>query len=285
MDDDSPEPVDLTGNNSLPPLELHAHYDNNSDVHSLEEYGISPSRLDDHDDRGRKEDSMFIMQDFLGTGSVRDWENTDTLNGAGSSLFSPCSDGHVATSPSGADSSLSDDFGADTLAHFDQQDLFSSPVGNDKNDLHDVVRWEDMVTHPLFALETPAGQEGTSISIGPEDSVTLAPINPTLFDHNVGLGSLTPSSTSSPTPAVPGLSALLGSLNGIPSASTNGTDGSMLPSSNCLSVSSLLEKSNSEMLRKRKGELKELEEFNSLINDVTEDESECRQRKSVKKEA
>lgn len=123
---------------------------------------------------------------------------------------------------------------------FDQSDLFSDPSSSrekdpadvashhhdfDKTDGepdvgvgvgHDLVRWEDMVTHPIFTLDTgPPSASGIGTgSVGMDGGVTLAPINPALFGGGSGVSSPGGAPTGEPGDAVvPGFSALLEELN------------------------------------------------------------------------
>lgn len=203
----------------LSSVEARHQFDNAADVSALEDFGLgTASQLDDHhnDDGSRKDDfNVSMMQEFLGANSVRDWENNDSMTGNGASLFSSNSDGRntpppVTTSMS-VGSTLAEDFGASSLAHY-QQDLFHSPGGNGKNDAHDLVRWEDMVTHPIFSLETPPSQGVGGVSMGMDGSVTLAPINSLLGGGSVvegNSGTANAGTSEGVDSVVPALSALL----------------------------------------------------------------------------
>ncbi|KAI5801435.1 hypothetical protein DFH27DRAFT_58288 [Peziza echinospora] len=160
-------------------------YDPPSDAHGLEEFDMGPTgQIEDHSDDSRKDEfNVSMMQEFLATSSARDWNN-DSLNETPPSLFSANSDGRhsppAVTTSMSVESALTEDFSASTLAQFEQQGLFQSPVGGGKQDAQDMVRWEDMVTHPIFTLETPSQGMG-GLTMEADGSVTLAPINPVLL--------------------------------------------------------------------------------------------------------
>ncbi|KAF8470214.1 hypothetical protein BDZ91DRAFT_720159 [Kalaharituber pfeilii] len=213
------DPLDSVGRNTpISSVESRHQFEPSTDVSGLDDFGLGPSsQLDDNqDDSSRKDEfNVSIMQDFLGSNSVRDWESNDSITGNGPSMFSDTPDARN-TSPSVTNSmsvepTLAEDFSASTLAHFDQQDLFHSPGGNGKSDAQDLVRWEDMVTHPIFALEAPS-QGVNGVSMGMDGSVTLAPINPALLGGGGSTGTSTGSNSGGSESAdsgVPGLSALL----------------------------------------------------------------------------
>ena len=78
---------------------------------------------------------------------------------------------------------------------------------------HDLVRWEDMVTHPIFTLDTGPPAPGVGgVSVGMDGSVTLAPINPALLGGGSAGGGV--QSAEGVESVVPGLSALLEEIGG-----------------------------------------------------------------------
>lgn len=204
------------------------------------------------DDPSHKSDSEFnltIMHEFLGDSpSIRDWNpdhdsnhhqddnsllppTTQTDHDERNSPSPPTSVVASSMPPISVETTLTEDFSARI---FDQSDLFQ-PSGGEKDPTnvdshhhdfdkmdgepdvdvgvgHDLVRWEDMVTHPIFTLDTgpsPAPGIGT-VAVGMDGGVTLAPINPALFTGGSGVSS----PGGEPGEAVvPGLSALLEELN------------------------------------------------------------------------
>ncbi|RPB19517.1 hypothetical protein L211DRAFT_871235 [Terfezia boudieri ATCC MYA-4762] len=224
-----------------PPSQLEGHHDHHSDDHSrkagdsdfnvsiIQEFlGANSSMRDwdpdaDSDTEGdhhqhhhhhhhhhHRGDSLFASSASDG----HDGRNSPSTPGVGV--------GRVVTSSMQAmsvEATLVEDFRARI---FDQGDLFpadqpgeavgkegSVGVGHEDEDrvegggvAHDLVRWEDMVTHPIFTLDTGPPAPG----MGMDGSVTLAPINPAL------LGGV--QSGEGGESVVPGLSALLEEING-----------------------------------------------------------------------
>ena len=208
----------------------------------------------------------------------------------GDSLFaSSTSDGHdgrnspsspgigVVTSsmqPMSVEATLVEDFSARI---FDQGDLFPADppregvgkeggvgVGHEDGDgiggggvAHDLVRWEDMVTHPIFTLDTGPPAPG----VGMDGSVTLAPINPALLGGgSTGEGVQSGEGIES---VVPGLSALLeeissgAGLGGGAGAGVLGVGDGMCGPEAAVTVPPVVRKRQNTGRRKRKDKVEE----------------------------
>lgn len=160
---------------------------------------------------------------------------THTDHGERNSTSSPTNVVTASMQSMNEETTLVEDFSA---RMFDQSDLFPDPPSDREKDPadiashhhdfdkmdgepdvgsvgHDLVRWEDMVTHPIFTLDTgppPAPGIGT-VSVSMDGGVTLAPINPALFGGGSGVSSPGGAPTEPGDAVVPGFSALLEELN------------------------------------------------------------------------
>lgn len=163
-----------------------------SDPHdSLKVGGEASENADDDDDDERGESSLegsskgdstaMLMQSLLGGNLSPSWGNHDGTV--------PPSDQSPAPGSLALDPALGDGFEGSTLEQM-TDDFLAVAQGGAKERVQqshgptDLVRWEDMATHPIFELEPSMASAGQAVGASKKDGLQYPPIGATIAMHH-----------------------------------------------------------------------------------------------------